>query len=149
MFCTPALFLCKAWIPLLCRAFCHLSAVQLQPASRRVQKQERGTCPSLMIAATCGVILRQPCRPTPRYRHAHAAIIALWQQRARRCHCYIITLPGNSVWQDLDFKHVEGKREGSEGDSSGCRSERDEEGSTLKAASLFYFDILTRKISAP
>ena len=118
-------------------------------ACEQACKQERGTCPALMIAATCGVILRQPCRPTPRYRHAHAAIIALWQQRARRCHCYIITLPGNSVWQDLDFKHVEGKREGSEGDSSGCRSERDEEGSTLKAASLFYFDILTRKISAP
>ena len=53
MFCTPALFICKAWLPLLrlYRAFCHLSAVQLQLASRRVQKQERGTCPALMIAA--------------------------------------------------------------------------------------------------
>ena len=35
---TPAPFICKAQIPLLCRAFCDLSAVQLQLANRRASR---------------------------------------------------------------------------------------------------------------
>ena len=56
--------------------------------SEQACKQERGTCPALMMAAACGGTRRQLRRPAPRCRHAHAAIIALWlwQQRANACH---------------------------------------------------------------
>ena len=117
-------------------------------ACEQACKQERGTCPALMMAAACGGTRRQLRRPAPRCRHAHAAIIArwLWQQRAHGCH-HVAGKLKHRYGRNRFQKHVEGKREGSEGEASGCGSEGELRCMMKERAlrKLRYDFILTRK----